>query len=49
VPNVLATEEKLANLISDSIRPRLVPEIEILPWWNADVIAVQVFPSIYLQ
>jgi ATP-dependent DNA helicase RecG len=45
VPNVLATEEKLANLISDSIRQRLVPEIEILPWWNLDVIAVQVFPS----
>lgn len=40
-----ATEEKLTNLISDSIRPRLVPEIAILPWRNVDVIAVQVFPS----
>src|SRR5690349_2379963 len=45
VPNVLATEEKLTNLISDSIRPRLVPEIAILPWRNVNVIAVQVFPS----
>ena len=45
VPNVLASEEKLANLIADSIRPRLVPEIEILPWRKVNVIAVQVFPS----
>src|SRR5436190_1141768 len=31
LPDVLGTEEKLANLIADSIRPRLVPEIEIVP------------------
>lgn len=28
----LDLEERLANLISDLIVPRLVPEIEILPW-----------------
>jgi hypothetical protein len=32
VPDVLAAEEKLANLVSDSIRPRLVPDIEVVPW-----------------
>jgi ATP-dependent DNA helicase RecG len=31
VPDVLATEERLANLVSDSIRPRLIPEIEVAP------------------
>jgi ATP-dependent DNA helicase RecG len=34
VPDVLAAEEKLANLVSDSIRPRLVPDIEVVPWRN---------------
>jgi hypothetical protein len=28
VPDVLAAEEKLANLVSDSIRPRLIPDID---------------------
>jgi hypothetical protein len=32
VGNALDQEERLANLISDRISPRLVPEIEILPW-----------------
>ena len=45
VPDVLATEEKLANLVSDSIRPRLVPDIEVVPWRNLNVLAVQVYPS----
>ncbi len=26
VPDVLSTEERVANLISDSIRPQLIPE-----------------------
>ena len=34
VQDVLAAEEKLANMISDSIRPRLIPEIEVIPWRN---------------
>jgi len=45
VPDSLATEERLANLIADSIRPRLLPEIEILPWRSVSVVAVQVFPT----
>jgi ATP-dependent DNA helicase RecG len=45
VPDVLAAEEKLANLVSDSIRPRLVPDIEVVPWRNLNVLAVQVYPS----
>jgi predicted HTH transcriptional regulator len=28
VPDVLTAEEKLANLVSDLIRPRLIPDIE---------------------
>ncbi len=38
-------EERLANLISDRIVPRLVPELEILPWRRSQVLAVQVYPS----
>ena len=45
LPDVLGTEEKLANRIADSIRPRLVPEIEIVPWRNVNLIVVQIFPS----
>ena len=45
VPDVLRAEEKLANLVSDSIRPRLVPDIEVVPWRKLNVLAVQVYPS----
>ncbi len=38
-------EERLASLISDSISPRLVPDIEILPWRRSSVVALQVHPS----
>lgn len=41
----LDLEERLANLISDHIAPRLLPEIEILPWRRTQVLAVQVHPS----
>ena len=44
-PNVLASEEKLANFVSDSIRPRLIPDIEVMPWRNLNVLAVQMYPS----
>ena len=42
---MLAAEQKLANLVSDSIRPRLVPDIEVLPWRNLNVLVVQVYSS----
>ena len=45
VAEPLALEERLASLIADSIEPRLLPDIEILPWRNTQVIAVTVFPS----
>jgi len=38
-------EERLASLISDSVSPRLVPDIEVLPWRQLHLVGVQVFPS----
>ncbi len=45
VSDPLALEERLANLISDSIRPRLMADLEILPWRRTHVLAVAVHPS----
>ena len=45
VADRLDEEERLANLISDRISPRLVREIEILPWRQRQVLALQVHPS----
>lgn len=45
VAKPLDLEEQLANLISDHVAPRLLPEIEILPWRATHVLAVQVHPS----
>lgn len=45
IQSPLESEERLANLISDTILPRLVPELEILPWRNTQVLAVRVYPS----
>ncbi len=41
----LKQEERLASILSDSITPRLVPDIEILPYRRTNVLAVRVFPS----
>lgn len=41
----LDLEERIASLISDSISPKLVPEIEIIPWRRGHVLAVQVHAS----
>ena len=38
VPDVLDAEERLASIIADSIRPRLVPDIEIVPWRKTQVL-----------
>lgn len=40
-----ALEERLANLISDSIVPRLVPDIDVLRWRRTHVIAIEVHAS----
>jgi ATP-dependent DNA helicase RecG len=45
VPDVLDAEERLANLVSDSIRPILSPDIEVVPWRRLNVLAVQVHSS----
>ena len=46
VADPLDEEERLANLISDRISPRLVVELEILPWWQTQVLALRVYPSL---
>ena len=45
VTEPLELEERAASLISDSIRPRLLPDIEILSYRNKQLLAVQVYPS----
>ena len=45
IPDVLAVEERLSNMVVDSILPRLVPDIEIVPWRKTHVLVVQVYPS----
>jgi predicted HTH transcriptional regulator len=41
----LDLEERLANLIADAIEPRLVPEIEVVPWRKTQVVVATVHPS----
>ncbi len=43
--NPLDEEERLSNMIADSITPRLIPNIELLPSNNLTLLAVEVFPS----
>ena len=38
-------EEQAANLISDAVSPRLLPDVELLSYRDTYVLAVQVFPS----
>ena len=45
VRDVLDLEERLANLISDRIVPRLVPGLEFLTWRDTHVLGVEVHPS----
>lgn len=45
VDDALDVEQRLANVISDSIAPRLIPDIEVLRWRRTQVLAVQVHPS----
>ena len=45
VADPLALEERLANLISDSIEPRLLTEIETLSWRRTHLVGVEVYPS----
>lgn len=38
-------EERIANLVADSIEPLLLPEIEVVPWRKSYVVVVTVHPS----
>ncbi len=41
----LALEERAVSLITDSITPRVLPDIEVLSFRNTHVLAIQVYPS----
>jgi ATP-dependent DNA helicase RecG len=45
IQDVLTVEERLTNLIVDTIRPRLVPDIEIVPWRKTHILVAEVHPS----
>ena len=45
VADPLALEERVASLISDSISPRVLPDIELLSYRDTQVLAVQIYPS----
>ena len=45
VADVLAAEERLANILADTVTPQVVPDIEVLPWRDVYVIAAEIFPS----
>ena len=45
VAQPLDEEERLCNLIADSIEPRLVPDVELLNWKGRTLLAVEVYPS----
>lgn len=45
VADPFALEERIASLITDSIAPRLLPDLEVLAWRKTHVVAVQVHPS----
>jgi predicted HTH transcriptional regulator len=45
VANPLDEEERLCNLIADSIDPRLAPSVEMVNWEGRTLLAVEVYPS----
>ena len=45
VADPLAEEERVANLVSDGVSPRLLPDIELLRHRDRSVLAVRVYPS----
>lgn len=45
VEDPIALESRLVNLISDRIAPRIVPEIDIVPWRSTQLVVVQVHLS----
>lgn len=45
VSDPLDAEERLASIIADGISPRLVPDIDLVPWRDSRVLAVRVYPG----
>lgn len=45
VADALDLEERAANLITDSIQPRLLPDIEVISFRGRQLLAVRVYPS----
>ena len=45
ITDPLKLEEQLANLISDHIEPKIIPEIEVIPWRKTYLLGIQIFPS----
>jgi predicted HTH transcriptional regulator len=45
VEHPLDEEERLCNLIADSIEPRLAPSVELVNWKGRTLLAVEVYPS----
>ncbi len=45
IRNVLAEEERLANLIADSISPKLIPSLDVLPWRKTQLLLIEIHPS----
>ena len=45
IENPLDEEERLCNLIADSIEPRLVPNVELIAWLDKSLLSVEVYPS----
>jgi hypothetical protein len=49
VADPLDAEERLANLLSDNVLPRLVPDLEVLPWRRTFVVAAQIYPTLRIM
>ena len=45
VEDPLDEEERVCNLIADSIEPRLVPNVELITWQKKSLLVVEVYPS----
>jgi ATP-dependent DNA helicase RecG len=45
IVNPLDEEERICNIIADSIEPRLVPDIDIINWKGLTLISIKVYPS----
>jgi predicted HTH transcriptional regulator len=45
VGDALAFEQQLANVVSDGIAPRIVPEIDIVSWRGMQLVTARVFPG----